>query len=154
MNVDTGHPGDLYAQVAGRVQFGPVYRCWTCDEPVARLVPYHEWVPGPTTLDRYADHIAYLSLPMTCTGQHHPARVVVVGPAITPVDWPRCATQAEKIEAIRRAIALLTTALDEKAQLAPLGDLDRPLALALRLHGGVIAPAQGAREIRALVGGS
>jgi hypothetical protein len=141
-----------YAQVYGQVQFGPVYHCWTCDEPIARLVPYHEWVPGPTTLDRYADHLAYLNLSLVCTQLHHPARVVVVGPAITSVDWPRYASQAEKVEAIQKAIALLTTELQEKAQSDPLGGFDQPLALALRLHGQAIAPAQGAQEIRQMAG--
>ena len=107
---------EVYTQVYGRIQFGPVYRCWTCNEPIAHLVPFHEWVPEPTALDRYADHLAYLNLPTSCSQYHHPARVVAVGPAITPVDWPRFATQAEKVEAIRNAITLLTTKLQEKEE--------------------------------------
>jgi hypothetical protein len=144
--------GDLYATVAGEVQFGPVYRCWICGEPVERLVPFHEWVPGPTALDRYAEHLAYLDLHSGCRHRSHPARVVVVGPAITPVDWPKRASVDERFGAIERAIVLLTAELrDRQAQACPDG-FDESLALALRLYSRAIAPAQGAQEIRALAG--
>lgn len=144
--------GNLYAKVAGQVQFGPVYRCWICGEPAVRLVPYHEWVPGPTVLDRYADHIAYLDLPFDCKRQRHPARVVVVGPAITPVDWPRGAPVEQRLWAIQEAITLLAAELQDKRAQASHSGFDEALALALRLHSRAVAPAQGAEEIRALAG--
>jgi hypothetical protein len=109
-------------------------------------------VPGPTALDRYAEHLAYLDLHPGCRSRSHPARVVRVGPAITPVDWPKHTPVEERFGAIERAIARLTAELrDIKAQ-ADLDGIDESLALALRLYGRAIAPAQGAQEIRALVG--
>jgi hypothetical protein len=139
----------LYPQVKGRVQFGPVYRCWICDQPAVRLVPWHEWVPPPSSLDRYATHLAYLDLP-GCNG--HPCRVALVGPAITPVDWPRNAPAAQAVTSIEEAIDLLATALQEKQEQEGLpGPLDQALKLALRLRAGAVTPTQGAAEIRTLV---
>jgi hypothetical protein len=145
--------GNLYATVADEVQFGPAYRCWICGEPVGRLVPFHEWVPGPTALDRYAEHLAYLDLHPGCRSRSHPARVVRVGPAITPVDWPKHTPVEERFGAIERAITLLAEALqDKRVQVDHVEGLDDALALALRIHQGALAPAQGAAEIRALAG--
>jgi hypothetical protein len=144
--------GNLYERVAGQVQFGPIYRCWVCGEAADRLVPFHDWVPAPTALDRYAEHLAYLDLSFGCKQQHHPARVVVVGPAVTPVDWPKHATVVARLDAIREAIDLLTETLRDRQGRVGAGKFDEALALALRLHGRAIAPAQGAQEIRALTG--
>ncbi len=136
----------LYAQLSGKVQFGPVYRCFICDEPV-RLIPFHEWVIGPTVLDRYADHIAYLDLAFDCKQDHHPARVAVVGPAIMPVDWPVRCTTSVKITAIRAAMVSLQQSLEERTYT---GLFDKALVVALELHSQLIAPALGAQQIRAL----
>ena len=78
-------------------------------------------------------------------------RVAVVGPAITPVDWPvRCATPV-KITAIRAAMELLQQTLKERAQeTGYTGLFDKALAVALELHSQAIAPAIGAQQIRAL----
>jgi hypothetical protein len=141
-----------YTEITGRVQFGPLYRCWACNAPVAHLVPFHEWVPAPTALDAVADHLAYLDLSFDCKRQGHPARVAVVGPAITPVDWPTRVAVAERLQAIQQAIALLAAALQEQ-QPDRSGEFDRPLALALRLYGHGLSPAQGAQEIRTLTAG-
>ena len=143
--------GDQYARVIGQVQFGPVYRCWICGEPVARLVPYHEWLPPPTAMDRYADHLAYLDLSFECKQRCHPSRVAMVGPAVTPVDWPRGAPTAERVQAIQEAITLLAAKLQDKQAVGRLEGFDDVLALSLRLYGRAMNPAQGAGEIRALV---
>jgi len=109
-------------------------------------------VPAPTTLDRYAEHLGYLNLHPTCIHPRHPARVAVVGPAITPVNWPEEGSLAEQFRAIEAALEVLMAALEERKS-DPVGGFDQALALALRLYGRVLSPAQGAEEIRTLVVG-
>ena len=132
-----------------------MYRCWACGEPVARLIPYHDLIPPPTVLDSYAHHLAYLDLPPACKWAGHPARVAVVGPAITPLSFPydhnpsNPGAPEERIRAIQEAILLLTRALQEKRRPGD-GGFDAALVTALRLYSRAITPAQGAAEIRAL----
>ena len=133
-----------------RVQFGPVYRCFACSVVIDGITPYHQWCPPPTTLDRYADHLAYLSLSHECKAKRHPGRVVRVGPAITPVDWPDGATTEERFEAIREGIARIHTALETHTGKYD-GMFDEALVLALQIHAGAMAPARGAEAIRTLV---
>lgn len=140
----------LYARIEGQVQFGPVYRCWICGEPAARLVPFHEWCRGPTLLDRYADHLAYLDRRCRDKGDH-PCRVVVVGPAVTPVNWPDSAPLEERFAAIEEAMALLADELQARRAGGDGKRFDPALALALRLRSGILTPAQGAQEIHDLV---
>ena len=142
----------VYSEILGQVQYGPVYKCWVCDRSAERLMPYHDCVPPPTDLDAYADHLAYLRLPLPCRRQGHPARVVVAGPAITPVDWPQEAGLPVRLSSIEAGLETLTAALAAAKKESPLpGDIDRPLLLALQLHGRALNPTQGARAIRALV---
>jgi hypothetical protein len=137
---------DLYAKIQGQVQFGPVYRCFVCGEKVDRLIPFAEHSRGPNFLDRFADHLAYLNLAPPCNAAHHPSRVVVIGPAITPVDLdiPR----EQRHQAIEEAIALLTEKLAEQ------GDGDEAyspeLALAMRLYARAVTPAEAVQEMQAL----
>lgn len=137
---------NLYAPIIGQVQFGPVYRCWICGTPVG-VTPFHKLIPPPTALDCYAEHLAYLDLRFDCSQQHHPARVVVVGPAITPVDWPSSPFEA-RFAAIEAALEVLTAALQDRRAEGNDG-FDPALAVALRLYARVLSPAQGAAEVRA-----
>jgi len=143
----------VHTPYLGKVQFGPVYRCWACGAPAAHLIPYHLLVPPPTDLDEYAHYIAYLALPASC--EEHLRRVVVVGPAITPLSFPyddeditRKVEKEEKLQIVAEAIAFLAQVLEERPKYR---GSDAPLATALRLYNRVITPAQGAQEIRTLM---
>ena len=139
---------DLYTKVVGQVQFGPVYRCFVCGEKVSRLIPYVEHRQGATFLDRFADHLAYLDLAPPCKAAHHPARVAVVGPAITPVDLdiPR----DERHQRIEAAIALLAEKLAEQDDGDGNGAFTPELSLAMRLYARAITPAEAVEELQAL----
>jgi hypothetical protein len=136
---------DLYTKVVGQVQFGPVYRCFVCGEKVSRLIPYVEHRQGATFLDRFADHLAYLDLAPPCKSARHPARVAVVGPAITPVDLdiPR----EQRHQRIEEAIARLTEKLAERGDD---GAFSPELSLAMRLYARAITPADAVKELQAL----
>lgn len=139
--------GNLYAEIQGQVQFGPVYRCFVCGEKVTRLIPYVEHRQGVTFLDRFADHLAYLNLAPPCKAARHPSRVAVVGPAITPVDLdiPR----EQRHRRIEEAIALLTEKLAEQGD----GDgaFTPEMELATRLYARVVTPAEAVQEMHALI---
>jgi hypothetical protein len=136
----------LYAEVQGQVQFGPVYHCFVCGEKVGRLIPYVEHRIGVTFLDRFAEHLAYLDLAPPCKNRRHPARVVVVGPAITPVDLdiPR----DERHSRIEEAIGLLTEKLAERDDE---GSFSPEMSLAMRLYAHAITPAQAVEEMQTLI---
>jgi hypothetical protein len=138
---------DLYQRIKGQVQFGPVYRCFVCGKPVIQLRPYHSLIQPPTDMDRYADHYAYLETPVTCTRAHHPVRVAVVGPAITPVDWPDRAPVEVKEAAFEEALALLTEALQEQDEHSV---FDPVLSVLSALHARAITPAEAQRRLASL----
>lgn len=113
--MDDAQMREFYAQSKGRVQFGPVYRCWICGEPVLGVRAYADAHRGSRTfLDRYGPHLAYLVMGPSCKNAH-PCRVVVVGPAITPVDLD-VPTLEERFARIEEAIDLLTRVLAEKRE--------------------------------------
>lgn len=140
--------GNHYAEVQGRVQFGPVYRCFVCGEKVSRLIQFREHSRGPTFLDRFADHLAYLNLAPPCKAARHPSRVAVVGSTITPVDLdiPR----EERHRRIEEAIALLAEKLAEQDDSDGNGTFSPELSLAMRLYARAITPAEAVEEIQAL----
>jgi hypothetical protein len=135
------------------IQVGPVYTCWVCGAPAKGLRGYRETIVGPTVLDDWADHIAYLRLPESCRLRHHPTRVARLGAAITPLrfaydndpGYPE--SVEERIRAIQEAVARLAREVGPQGAPEP----DPAASIVYRLLAGVLAPETAIEEIRELL---
>lgn len=136
-----------------RIQVGPVYTCWVCGAPARGLRGFRETIGGPTVLDDWADHIAYLRLPESCLRQHHPTRVARLGAAITPLVFHYDSNPynpepvEERIRTIREAIARIAREYGPQGPPAA----DPAAGIVYRLLAGILAPEQAIREIRELL---
>lgn len=137
------------------VLVGPPWCCPICGAPASGLVNWSQALSPqtgtPTQIDDWGEYIWYLyGLPQVCKDAGHPARVVRVGNAITPVAFPYDASgqgdAADQIEAVRRiqaAVGHLVAVLEIEEQ-------DPLTALVYRLVAGRMSPERAIGEIRAM----
>lgn len=131
------------------IQTGPIYRCWTCGRPVARIIGFREAMGGPTLLDKYADYIGYLDLDRACKEAGHPARVARLGNAITPLVFPEPSSLEERIRAIQQAVEHLAS---RRVLRGTATVQDRIAHILYLVHIGTISPEEALRDICDLIG--
>ncbi len=133
------------------IQTGPVYCCPECGAACTGIDSAEEahavFGALPRWMQDWKDHVGYLKRAARCGDERHfGCRVVRLGAAILPVDWPRHTPEEERIVIIREA-------LDRIAQeVGPAGAPHAPAAsIVYRLLAGVLAPQTAITEIRELV---
>jgi hypothetical protein len=132
----------------GKVQTGPVYHCPQCGAACQGILTAEQahapFGGAPPWMRDWTDHVGYLDRPARCRRERHfGARVVRLGAAILPVDWPDHTPNRDKIAAIRRALDRIAR------QVGPQGAPHDPAAsIVYRLLAGVLTPQRAIENIR------
>lgn len=125
------------------IQTAPPYHCPACGAAIRQVLRYNDyrnpaaiWKP----LDDFGEHLQYLN----CTACHTCTRVVRVGDAILPFQWPANANGEEEARVVAQGIA------DIIERVGPQGGTDPAASIVYRLLAGVLAPETAIVEIRKL----